>query len=70
MSILSRIEMALRRSGMSPSRFGRMVANDPSLVRDLRVGRQVGPGLQRRIDAQLRSHEVGAVVVTLVPGER
>lgn len=51
--MLRRIEVFLRESGMTPTRFGREVARDPRLVFDLRRGRELGPRLIARIDAWL-----------------
>lgn len=51
--ILTRIEAHLRRSGTKPTVFGRIVANDPRLVFDLRLGRQPGPRMIARIEAYL-----------------
>lgn len=38
-SLLQAIERGLGAKGISPSRFGRLVANDPRFVFDLRRGR-------------------------------
>jgi len=43
----------LRRTGMSATRFGRLVARDPSLVSDMRRGRRPFGALRARILAQL-----------------
>jgi hypothetical protein len=37
--LLARIRRFLSRTGLTPSRFGRLAANDPRLVRDLENGR-------------------------------
>ncbi len=47
--LLYRIEVHLRRTGVSPTRFGKEVARDPRLVFDLRAGRTVGDRLARRV---------------------
>jgi hypothetical protein len=47
------IERYLKQSGMPPTRFGRLVARDPRLVFDLRLGRQMGPRLEARVRAFL-----------------
>jgi hypothetical protein len=52
-TLLSRIERHLRRSGQYPTTFGRQAAGDPRLVADMRSGRNVGPALARRIEAYL-----------------
>jgi hypothetical protein len=38
---LRQVESFLKRSGMTPTRFGINVANDPALVPELRAGRQL-----------------------------
>lgn len=48
---LREIEMYLKRTGMKPTVFGRLVAHDPRLVHDLRRGRQPGPVMRARIAA-------------------
>lgn len=50
MNMLGKIERYLRQNGEKPTRFGRIVANDPRLVFDLREGRTVGPRLAARIE--------------------
>ncbi len=49
MGLLMRIERYLRRSGMPGTRFGKLVANDPRLVTDLRNGREPRPAMASRI---------------------
>ena len=56
MSVLGRIHQYLRATAMPPTLFGRLVANDPRLVGDLRNGRQPGPAMVARIDAFLAVH--------------
>lgn len=53
MAILGKIERYLRRYGMPRTKFGRLAVNDPRLVDDLRNGRDPGPELCARIEAQL-----------------
>lgn len=53
MWLLRRIEVYLKRTHMSPTAFGRMVASDPRLVPDLRRGRMPRPPLAGRIHAVL-----------------
>ncbi len=50
MDIRLKIDRFLRRSGMAPTRFGRLAANDPRLVRDLRHGREPGAAMIARIE--------------------
>ncbi len=51
MHLLTEIERYLRRTGTTPTRFGREAARDPRLVHDMRGGREVGPPLSGRIIA-------------------
>ncbi|MES1972494.1 MAG: hypothetical protein V4472_08515 [Pseudomonadota bacterium] len=53
MSVLGKIERYLRRTGMPPTRFGRLTVNDPRLVRDLRNGREPGRRIVARVEAFL-----------------
>ena len=57
MSLLPRIESTLRKSRVSSSRFGLLVARDPNLVGDLRKGRRPGPRLRARLLAALQALE-------------
>ncbi len=43
------VEKFLRRTGMPPTKFGRLAINDPRLVMDLRNGREPGSRVTRRI---------------------
>ncbi len=52
-SLLQAIERGLHASGMSPSRFGRLVANDPRFVFDLRRGRLPRGATEARVRAFL-----------------
>jgi len=45
------VEKFLKRSGMPPTRFGRLAVNDPRLVGDLRNGREPGSRVAGRIRA-------------------
>jgi hypothetical protein len=51
MSMHWKIEKFLKRTNMSPTRFGRLAARDPRLVHDLRRGRELGGPLAARLDA-------------------
>jgi len=57
MTLLRRIELHLRATGTPPTRFGRVVANDPRLVSDLRNGREPGQRLIERIESFLESRQ-------------
>jgi len=43
------VEKFLKRSGMPPTKFGRLAVNDPRLVGDLRNGREPGSRVRGRI---------------------
>ncbi|WP_375398659.1 hypothetical protein [uncultured Sphingomonas sp.] len=49
--VMRDIEQFLRRTGMPVTKFGRLAANDPRLVLDLRNGREPGERMTRRIAA-------------------
>ncbi|MBY0583135.1 MAG: hypothetical protein K2P68_09505 [Sphingomonas sp.] len=51
MSLLVKIDRFLRHTQMPPTRFGRLVVNDPRLVGDLKNGRLPGPTIVARVDA-------------------
>ncbi len=51
MSLLVKIDRYRRHSGLPPSKFGRLPVRDPRLVHDLRMGRELGPGITARIEA-------------------
>ena len=54
--LLPRIEKFLRRTGMPWTRFGRAVAGDPQLVRDMRNGRLPRAELSSRIEHFMNTH--------------
>jgi hypothetical protein len=54
MRLLRDVEKFLRRTGMRPTRFGRIVAADPRLVFDMRQGREPRLILARKIEAYLK----------------
>ena len=60
MHLLSRIQRYLRRTGTSPTAFGRAVVRDPRFVHDLRNGREPRIATERRIHAWLDAHEENA----------
>ncbi len=49
------IEIFLKRSGMSATRFGQEATRDPRFVFDLRRGRQAGPRVAARVRAFLET---------------
>jgi hypothetical protein len=48
--LIRKIEVFLRRTGMSATRFGRMAAQDPRFVLDLRNGRIPRTKTERRVE--------------------
>lgn len=56
MNILRDIEHYLKRTGMAPTRFGRLAVRDPRLVLDLRRGREMTPRLERRVRRFMDEH--------------
>jgi hypothetical protein len=58
--LLTRIQRHLRRTGTSPTTFGRRVLGDPRFVRDLQNGREPRVATERRIHAWLDAHEENA----------
>ncbi len=56
MNILYDVERFLKQTGMPASQFGRMVARDPCLVRDMRNGREPRPRLRANIASHLAQH--------------
>lgn len=51
MDVHLKIDRFLRRTGMPPSKFGRLAVNDPRLVKDLRGGRELGHAICTRIES-------------------
>ncbi|USI73375.1 hypothetical protein [Sphingomonas morindae] len=58
--LLFLIQRHLRRTGMPPTRFGRMVVGDPRFVHDLRRGREARPATVRRVQAWIAQHDEAA----------
>lgn len=56
MAVLAKVQRYLRRTGMPPTVFGRVVANDPRLIGDLANGREPRPPMVARIDAFIAEH--------------
>jgi hypothetical protein len=57
MHINRRIERFLREREMPPTKFGRLAAQDPRLVLDMRMGREVRPETARRLAAFMESYQ-------------
>lgn len=51
MSLLVEIDRFCRATGMPVTKFGRLAVKDPRLVHDLRLGRQPGARMTRRVQA-------------------
>jgi len=54
--LLPKIERFLRQNAMPPTRFGRLAANDPRLVGDLRRGREPRGALAARVERFIREY--------------
>jgi 2,4-dienoyl-CoA reductase-like NADH-dependent reductase (Old Yellow Enzyme family) len=59
MHLLGRVERYLRRSGITPTRFGRDAVRDPRFVFDLRRGREPREPTLRRVSNYLDQREEG-----------
>ena len=57
MSTLRSIEQFLTRTGMAPTSFGREAVRDPRLVFDLRMGRELGDRMTRRLEHFMNNRE-------------
>lgn len=53
--LIRQIEIFLRETGMSWTKFGRLAAHDPRFVQDLRNGRTPRPETQSRIERFMRT---------------
>lgn len=51
------IEGFLRRTGMPPTKFGRLAVNDPRFVLDVRMGREPRSHTTRRVIAFIAAQE-------------
>lgn len=56
MEMLWEVKRYLQRTGMPPTRFGRLVVNDPRLVGDMERGRQPGKRVKQRVRAFIAAH--------------
>ena len=55
-SFLQRVERFVERHKISATRFGRLAANDPNFVFDLRRGRKPNPDLIEAVDRWMREY--------------
>lgn len=53
MTLRRRIELYLKRTGTTPTRFGLRVLNDRAFVFQLRKGRRIGADVKARVEAWL-----------------
>ena len=58
MHILRMVEKFLREHEIAATKFGRIVAKDPRLVLDMRMGREVRAPMQRKIIAYIEHYGV------------
>ncbi|MGP1352217.1 MAG: hypothetical protein ACTS1Z_02745 [Parasphingopyxis sp.] len=56
MSLLIEIDRFLRKTDMTPTRFGREAVNDPRFVFDIRRGRECGAKVRARVLAYIAAH--------------
>lgn len=54
------IEKFLKRTGMPPTKFGRLAAHDPRLVGDLRNGREPRSGTALRVEQFMNTYRTGS----------
>jgi hypothetical protein len=54
--LISRIERFLRKTGMPPTKLGRLAVSDPRFVLDVRRGRLPRPRTERRLDQFMRKY--------------
>lgn len=50
------VEKFLRENDIAPTKFGRIVASDPRLVLDMRMGREVRKPMQKKITQYIKSY--------------
>ena len=61
MTILVEIDRYMRRTGCSATRIGRESVNDPRLVFDVRLGRQLRPATRSRVRSYLNRGSGGTI---------
>lgn len=59
MDLLFVIERHLKQTGERPCQFGRRIARDPNLVKDMRNGRQLRSILASRVSAAVQADQAG-----------
>lgn len=58
--LISRIERFLRKTGMPWTKFGRLAAQDPRFVEDLRNGRVPRSATQKRVEHFMNNYLEGS----------
>ena len=58
MNLLHQIETYIARTGIAPSKFGRMAVGDPRFVEDLRTGRRPRSKTQARVAKYLKERDL------------
>ena len=56
MHMLRIVEKFLRENEIAPTKFGRIVAGDPRLVLDMRLGREVRTPMQKKITQYIENY--------------
>jgi len=57
--LIRKIETFLRRTGMPPTKFGRLATHDPRFVLDLRMGRTPRPHTETRVEHFMNTYHEG-----------
>jgi len=57
--LIRKIETFLRRTGMPPTKFGRLATHDPRFVLDLRMGRTPRPHTEIRVEHFMNTYHEG-----------
>jgi hypothetical protein len=55
--LIRKIEVFLRRTGMPATRFGRLAAQDPRFVYDLRRGREPRRRMEQRVEHFMNAYQ-------------
>ena len=58
--LIRKIEVFLRHTRMPPTKFGRLAAQDPRLVQDLRNGREPRPRMEKRVEHFMNNYRESA----------
>lgn len=54
------VERFLREQELPPTKFGRLVAKDPRLVLDMRMGREIRPEMEAKLRQFMATHSGGS----------